>query len=289
MTICLTISPVILPSLPITTRGFTAFVFTQSENAVEKATRSTGVKLSPGVPPMVPRIPDIDLISVNTCDFYVLSNLHKSINLSGQSKSLHLLLETIINLDISLFNLINQDLSNSFFDAVMPILRNKYTWLPFYIFIVGFAAINLKWKGAWLIFCLIVAVGVGDTLSSKLIKNSVKRLRPCRTEQLVDDVQVRVHCGSGYSFTSSHATNHFAVAVFLVFAFGQMIPKCKWPLFVWAAAISFAQVYVGVHYPFDVLAGAILGSLIGFAFGKYYLLKARQWFDQKEIPDPLQT
>lgn len=245
--------------------------------------------MSPGVPPMVPRIPDIDLISVKPCDFYVPSNLHKSINLSGQSKSLHLLLETIINLDISLFNLINQDLSNSFFDAVMPILRNKYTWLPFYIFIVGFAGINLKWKGAWLIFCLIVAVGVGDTLSSKLIKKSVKRLRPCKTEQLVDDVQVRVHCGSGYSFTSSHATNHFAVAVFLVFALGQIIPKCKWPLLIWAAAISFAQVYVGVHYPFDVLAGAILGSLIGFAFGKYYLLKAKQWFHQKEISEPLQT
>ncbi len=189
------------------------------------------------------------------------------------------MLETLTQLDMDLFRVINQGMGNSFLDFLMPILRNKYTWLPLYVFIIGFSLINLKWKGAWLIFCLIVAVGVGDTLSSKLIKKTVKRPRPCRTEQIMDTLELRISCGSGYSFTSSHATNHFALGVFLFFAFGSIMGRYKWLLILWAALISIAQVYVGVHYPSDIIGGGLLGTLIGYAFGKYYLIKAHQWFD----------
>ncbi len=190
------------------------------------------------------------------------------------------MIETLTQWDQSIFFWINQGWSSSFLDFLMPILRNKYTWLPFYLFLIVFSVYNLMRQGLWLIFCVIVAVGVSDTLSSKLIKNTVKRLRPCNTEMIQEQMELRVHCGSGYSFTSSHATNHFAVAVFLMYALGGIFKWVKWPLFFWALSIGLAQVYVGVHYPFDILAGSLLGAVIGYAFGHYYLRKSRKWFDQ---------
>ncbi|MBK8699845.1 MAG: phosphatase PAP2 family protein [Saprospiraceae bacterium] len=83
-----------------------------------------------------------------------------------------------------------------------------------------------------------------------------------------------VRCGSGYSFTSSHATNHFAIATFLSFSLGTFLRKVRTPLFTWAGVISLAQVYVGVHFPLDVLCGGLLGFSVGlfwaWVFMRYY-------------------
>jgi undecaprenyl-diphosphatase len=198
-------------------------------------------------------------------------------------------IEALTQLDMNLFRAVNQGLSSPFLDLLMPVLRNKYTWIPLYVFIMGFSLLNFKWKGVWLVICLVIAVGVGDTLSSKLIKKTVKRPRPCKTEQLLENLELRIDCGSGYSFTSSHATNHFAVGVFLFFAMGSVMGRYRWLLVLWASLISVAQVYVGVHFPFDILAGGLLGSMIGFAFGKYYLIKAKQWFDSPGAAVTAQT
>jgi len=73
-----------------------------------------------------------------------------------------------------------------------------------------------------------------------------------------------VHCGSGYSFTSSHATNHFALAVFIFLTLGKLGWYFRWPFILWATIIAYSQVYVGVHFPLDIISGAILGTLIGF-------------------------
>jgi len=78
------------------------------------------------------------------------------------------------------------------------------------------------------------------------------------------------HCGQNGSFTSSHATNHFGIAVFIFITLEKVWGKFNYLFLLWAAAICYAQVYVGVHFPFDVLGGAILGSCIGFAMGKYF-------------------
>ena len=83
-------------------------------------------------------------------------------------------------------------------------------------------------------------------------------------------MELRVHCGGGYSFTSSHATNHFALATFLVIILGPFFKWIRIPIFLWAASIAFGQVYVGVHYPLDVLAGSIVGILLGILMTKFY-------------------
>lgn len=195
------------------------------------------------------------------------------------------MIDQVLQLDTTLFHWVNNGLTNAVFDWLMPILRNKYTWLPFYVFILVFSLINLKWQGAWLVLCLALSVSVADTLSSKVIKHRVERLRPCNQQEIREQMTLRVDCGSGYSFTSSHATNHFAVGMFLFVAFGQLIGRWKWLLLVWAGSIAFAQVYVGVHFPFDILVGGLLGILLGYLFGRYYLSKVKRWFlpAEKEV------
>lgn len=84
------------------------------------------------------------------------------------------------------------------------------------------------------------------------------------------------HCSGGYSFTSSHATNHFGFAVYVSITLKPILKKWKYVFLIWAATISYAQVYVGVHYPLDILCGAILGTTIGIATAELFIQKAGQ-------------
>jgi len=179
-------------------------------------------------------------------------------------------MEAILELDQTIFFLINNDGHNAFLDAIMPYWRNKYTWIPFYLALAAFVIYKFKTKGLYLILGLALTVGVADTLSSKVIKKSVQRLRPCNDTQINQQVKLLVRCGGGYSFTSSHATNHFAVALFLIGTLGRIFRRMKWPLLFWAATIALGQVYVGVHYPFDILVGGTIGSLIGIGVARLY-------------------
>lgn len=151
---------------------------------------------------------------------------------------------------------------NDIFDAVMPILRNKYTWYPFYLFLLGFLLLNYRLKGVFIVLGLALVIGLSDSTSSHLIKKNVQRARPCKLYDQPKDIHLLVGCGSGYSFPSSHAANHFSMAVFLLLSLGRVFRRIKIPLLLWAACVSFAQVYVGVHYPLDVVAGALAGSLL---------------------------
>ena len=111
---------------------------------------------------------------------------------------------------------------------------------------------------------LLATFAMGDLIASRIIKPFVARIRPCNDLSLTNEIINRVPCGTGYSFPSAHATNHFAIAIFLICLF---YPKWKpiLPLALfWAFLISFAQIYVGVHYPIDTIFGALLGTSIGF-------------------------
>jgi len=157
-------------------------------------------------------------------------------------------------------------------------LRHPWFWIPLYIFIIGFVFHNFKSKSAFvfLIFCFF-AVGVADVVNSQILKDHFKRLRPCHTEYL--ETAELVPCSHGYSFPSSHAANHFALSFFMLLSLGALLPKIKMPLIVWAAMISLAQVYVGIHYPFDVIAGGVVGVTIGFVLSLVY-----RWMSQEYYP-----
>ena len=176
----------------------------------------------------------------------------------------------MLQFDENLFHLVNSGCRNLFFDWLMPLLRNKYIWLPIYVFIASFLLLNYKQKGLYLCLALLLTIAIADNVSSRLIKKSVQRLRPCKVLEPQQDMYLLVPCGSGFSFPSTHATNHFAIAVFLFLVLGKCFRWTKIPLVLWACSIAFAQVYVGVHYPLDVVAGALLGILIGW--GVYLVL-----------------
>ncbi len=150
-------------------------------------------------------------------------------------------------------------MSNGFFDTILVPLRHKLFWIPLYLYLLSFIIINYKKTAILVLVGIVLTILISDGMSSQLIKKSIKRTRPCHQAELKPIS--RVPCSSGYSFTSSHATNHFALGTyfFLLFSFF----KHRWLFFLWAAIIGFAQIYVGVHYPGDVIAGSLLGLLIG--------------------------
>ncbi len=169
----------------------------------------------------------------------------------------------LLHLDESLFFLINQVGQSALLDWILPFWRNRNSWLPLYALLLGLAVYKFRWKSlAWVVL-LALTVAAGDMLSHRVIKQQVQRPRPCQNEAIKSEVRLLVPCGSGYSFTSNHATNHFALAVFFAGTVGVFFRKWRWLFFLWAALVAYAQVYVGVHYPLDVTAGAILGMTIG--------------------------
>lgn len=173
--------------------------------------------------------------------------------------------------DTWLLTHINQDWSNSFLDALAPYLRETLFWIPLYLFLLLFVSINFKAKGLWWIVGFILVAALSDLISSQLIKQNIFRLRPCRDMEVMQQIRFFVnYCPGSSSFTSSHATSHFAQAVFFYCTLRHVIGKWALLFFLWAFSIAYTQVYVGVHYPFDVISGGLLGCGIGFALTKLF-------------------
>lgn len=181
------------------------------------------------------------------------------------------MLQKIIDLDRYLFLKINRESSNSFFDTTMPFIREAKLWAPLYLFLFLFVLINFGKKAVWWGVTAITTITITDTISSKIIKPLVARPRPCLDPDFSKNVHLLAnYCGSNGSFTSSHAANHFGLAMFLFITLKHVAPKYLWLFFVWATLICFAQVYTGVHYPADVIGGGILGIITGWCSGTFF-------------------
>ncbi|MFT5645416.1 MAG: membrane-associated phospholipid phosphatase [Aureispira sp.] len=174
------------------------------------------------------------------------------------------MLESLIAWDKELFSLINTQWCNGFLDLVLPYWRTKTTWIPLYILLFLIIGKDRGFKIFWVLIVLGLTIALADQISSEWIKKIVERVRPCNDSSL-PNVRTLIHCGSGFSFTSSHATNHFALVMQLFLIF-RMTWKTRYfvALFIWAALIAYAQVYVGVHYPLDVLAGGLVGCILAW-------------------------
>ena len=179
--------------------------------------------------------------------------------------------DEIKNVDYKIFSKINGEWHNSFFDTVLPFLRQSYLWIPLYFFLAIFAPLNFKKHGwYWSAFFLLTAI-LSDYISSTIVKGAFLRLRPCQDPAIMENVRLLVnYCPGNSSFTSSHAVNHFAAAMFIFTTFKEAITKWWALLFVWAFIISYTQIYVGVHFPGDVIGGAVLGLVIGFVTAKVF-------------------
>ncbi|QES88167.1 phosphatase PAP2 family protein [Rhizosphaericola mali] len=176
--------------------------------------------------------------------------------------------------DTWLFFKINRDAACGFLDGIAPIIRTPMASLPLYFFLLIAVFGNFGWKAwKWLAFVGLTIL-ISDQLSSSFMKNFFNRPRPCNDETIKDSVRFLL----GYrpqsgSFTSSHATNHFALGTYFYFTLKDYWKNWAKLFFVWAGLISIAQVYVGVHYPGDVIGGAILGYGIGWLTSKVFIQK----------------
>ena len=170
-----------------------------------------------------------------------------------------------------LFMKMNSEWTNSFFDVISPFIRESTFWAPLYLFLLLFVTFNFKARGwLWALF-FICTVSFTDIISSRVFKNGFERLRPCNDPGFMMHVRLLLnHCSGGYSFTSSHAANHFGMATFFYFTMRHLIGRWALIGFVWAAIICYAQIYVGVHYPMDILGGALLGVCFGLFTGMIF-------------------
>jgi membrane-associated phospholipid phosphatase len=188
------------------------------------------------------------------------------------------MLNALYELDLQWFFAINRGMGNAFFDSLLPWCRTPLFWVPFYLFLLVFALLHFERRTFRLFLAgMLLTVAITDVVSSQLIKKNVQRLRPCNTHLVQDYVQLRVdYCGTGYSFPSSHASNHFGIAMYLPVFFGPFFGRWTRALLLfWAFLVSFSQIYVGVHYPFDVLFGGILGGFVGWVIQAFVHKAAR--------------
>jgi undecaprenyl-diphosphatase len=183
------------------------------------------------------------------------------------------LLKPLLRFDHWLFNKINQEWINPFFDILLPFTRQQELWYPFYLFLGVFALYNFRLKGCWWLATLIMTAIISDLVSSSLLKSLIFRYRPCQNPDIMDQVRLLVnYCPQNSSFVSSSACNHFAAAWFIFITLNQT-GSWRWLLFLWAFMVSYAQVYTGVHFPLDITGGAILGIAIGYGMSKFFRMQ----------------
>ncbi len=182
-------------------------------------------------------------------------------------------------IDRELFIWIHSTASSTSLDGLFQGLREAFTWVPLYVFILYWIISRHK-RFAWqfILFTLVV-FAITDYSSASILKPLFGRLRPCFDPELDHVIRGVVTCGGRYGMPSTHASNHFGLASFWFFTI-QLIAKRNWNwLWIWAFLIGYAQVYVGKHYPGDILVGALLGTLVGFLFSILFRVWRRQSSD----------
>ena len=157
-------------------------------------------------------------------------------------------------------------------DTLMYWVTERNTWIPMYALLIIWLVWQYKQQAAGMIGALILTIIIADQTASSLLKPWVERLRPCHVAYLQDKIHLVVEgCGGTYGFASSHAANSFGLSTALWLLCGTVVPTVKRPskyllwFFPWAALVSYSRVYVGVHYPLDIIAGAIIGVAAAFA------------------------
>lgn len=172
--------------------------------------------------------------------------------------------EGIEKLDQELFLFLN-GIHSPFWDTIMWHISGKFEWIPLYIILLYLLIKQYK-KQSWkLIIGIAMLIAMVDQASVRLFKEVVQRYRPCKNLDLESVVHlVNNKCGGTFGFVSSHAANTFALAVFIGLLLNTKNKNILMLLLIWATIVSYSRIYLGVHYPLDILGGAILGSSLAF-------------------------
>lgn len=176
------------------------------------------------------------------------------------------MIEAIKDIDQQLFLFLN-GLHHPMLDQAMYYMTKDVFWIPLYLFLLWmiYRAFGLK-TAAWTLLGVVVVITLGDRISVELFKNVFQRYRPTHHLEIGDLVHtVNGYRGGKYGFVSSHAANSMAVATFLFYILRRPYPRWAPWIFAWAALFAYTRIYLGVHYPADIVCGGLLGFVIGYA------------------------
>jgi len=186
------------------------------------------------------------------------------------------MLNYLNQIDTELFLIMN-GWHNHLFDILMVYVSSMLFWLPFYIFLFYLLIREYKWNSLILLLFTALLITLTDQSSVQLFKNVFQRLRPCHNPDIQAMVHTVEYCGGLYGFVSSHATNYFGIIVFVSGLLKNRYKWLPWVLVIWGLLIIYSRIYLGVHYPGDVIAGAILGSVIGWMVLWLYRYTDKKW------------
>lgn len=172
------------------------------------------------------------------------------------------MIDYLVQLDTRLFLAIN-GAHSPFWDSIMLFASGKFSWIPLYLLLAFFIVRRHLWRALFWLTAIAILVLLTDQISVHLFKNVFQRLRPSHNVTLSGLINIVNSRGGRFGFVSSHAANTFGVAVFLSFLFRKR--RVTIGLLVWAFFVSYSRIYLGVHYPGDILGGAILGTFLGIS------------------------
>jgi undecaprenyl-diphosphatase len=177
-------------------------------------------------------------------------------------------IDRLVQADQALFLWLNS-LHTPWLDNVMYWVTFKYTWIPMYLLLIFISLKPNPKKGLGILLTVLLAVGLADQITSGLMKPYFARLRPCHNADIQDLVHLVTGCGGTYGFASSHASTSFALAMAWFSLLRSRNTQIGW-LFIWAALYSYSRVYVGVHYPADIIVGILIGLTAGWCCVRIY-------------------
>lgn len=181
-------------------------------------------------------------------------------------------METLSNIDSDLFLFLN-GLHANWMDKVMVLLTDMWAWFPLYLLLIYWTVKQYGKRCWWVFLAVALVVLCTDQLASHVCKPVFQRLRPCYNADFQDLIHLpKGLAGGRYGFVSSHAANTFGVAAFLTPALWKYRPWAAIVLYLWAFISSYSRIYIGYHYPGDILCGALLGILIGLILWKVFQL-----------------
>ena len=165
-------------------------------------------------------------------------------------------MEWLVNLDQGLFLFLNTTCANPVTDLIMPVVTSDTLLRILFAAIVVLLLIWGDTKARWTCLAVIVTVALTDQAVSSFLKPLISRPRPCHT---LENINLLVNCGAGMSMPSAHAANLFGQAAL----FSALYRKVRCPVFTFAALVALSRVFVGVHYPADIIVGGIIGIILG--------------------------